>query len=118
MQLIRKLTAKFLQLLIDLEKYRLHAFLFIYFSGVFVYYFLFDVYWLSAFYHAAALFVVDAKINQFSRSIFNFFSTSISLASANFTATPLSLYSSIARLSLSFSITRIFLTLTSNSLSM
>ena len=63
MQLIRKLTAKFLQLLIDLEKYRLHAFLVIYFSGVFVYYFLFDVYWLSAFYHAAALFVVDAKIN-------------------------------------------------------
>ena len=63
MQLIRKLTAKFLQLLINLEKYRLHAFLFIYFSGVFVYYFLFDVYWLSAFYHAAALFVVDAKIN-------------------------------------------------------
>ena len=63
MQLIRKLTAKFLQLLIDLEKYRLHAFLFIYFSGVCVYYFLFDVYWLSAFYHAAALFVVDAKIN-------------------------------------------------------
>ena len=49
MQLIRKLTAKFLQLLIDLEKYRLHAFLFIYFSGVCVYYFLFDVYWLSCF---------------------------------------------------------------------
>ena len=41
MQLIRKLTAKFLQLLIDLEKYRLHAFLFIYFSGCLLFSFLF-----------------------------------------------------------------------------